>query len=129
MDAGGEGAETAIDSAEAFEGEDGVLEVPVEAGRYRVEANTFEQSYEIVVEVQGGEEPCTQAPINGPGEGPGKQPGDPEDSLPPGKKPPGFVEGTDPKEPLPRTGGISTFLGAGALLVASAALFVRVLRP
>jgi hypothetical protein len=49
--------------------------------------------------------------------------------LLPGKKPPGFVEGTDLKEPLPPTGGISTLLGAGALLAASAVLFVRLLHP
>ncbi len=94
---------TQIDSTEAFEGEDGVLRVPVEAGRYSVQVETFEQAYQVVVEAEGGTEPCI-----------GGTSGDPQ---PPGPvdRPEGVI-GPLPVRKMPPTGGPPIVLGTLALL-------------
>jgi len=108
---------TQIDSVEAVEGEDGVLEVPLQAGRYSVQVETFEQSYEIVVEAAGGEEPCTQA-----AESPGNDPGDADD-------PDDVMDDTIPedKDVLANTGGFPILVGAALMLVAATVLGSRVI--
>lgn len=91
---------TTIDSTVARDGRDGVLRVPLEAGRYTVDANTSEQSYDITVEAEGGTEPCTgEGQDNGDEDDNNEDPGDPSD--------PGDVDkGTIPDKPLPDTGGL-----------------------
>lgn len=94
---------TTIDSVTANNGRDGMFEVPLESGRYFVEASTFKQSYNIVVEVVGGDEPCKGDVQEDPPETP--SPGEPEDPGDPSD--PGDVDkGTIPDKPLPYTGGL-----------------------
>ena len=94
------------------------------------------ESYDLVVDVEPANgatytvtiEDCETSTGGGPGPDPSPDPPG-EDPLPPGKKPPGLLDRTVPKDLLSPTGGISIFFGAGALLAASAVLFVRILRP
>lgn len=94
---------TQIDSVEASEGQDGVFEVPLETGRYTVEAFTFEQSYKLTIEAKGGEETCTGESQVTPPENPSpSNPTDPGDTTDPAD----VVDGTTPNKPLPDTGGL-----------------------
>lgn len=94
---------TTIDSVTANNGRDGMFEVPLESGRYFVEASTFKQSYNIVVEVVGGDESCTggaqETPSETPSPGNSEEPGDTSD-------PEDVDEDTVPNQPLPDTGGL-----------------------
>lgn len=101
--------ETQIDSVSAEEGEDGVLEVPVEAGRYRVDVFTFEQSYDITVEAEGGSEPCTEV----------------EEESP--QPPRGRTVLNIPPKDLPPTGG-PPLLGILFAVMAGASLLTAVAR-
>ena len=112
-----------VDSTVARDGRDGVFEVPVEAGRYVVDANNSEQSYDIVVEALGGAEPCTPAPNDDGGDDNG------DDGAGDVNDPDDVVGGPEDGKPLPNTGGAPVLFGAVALALASALLARRILAP
>lgn len=109
-----------VDSAVARNGRDGVFEVPLEKGRYIVDANNSEQSYQIIVEARGGDEPCTQAP--------GSEDGDDDDGDV--DNPDDVVPGTAADGDLPNTGGLPlmAMIFASMLLVGSLAFLGTVVR-
>lgn len=131
---------TQIDSVEAFEGEDGQFVVPVQAGRYFLDVSTFEQSYIVAAQVQGGDEECAEdsgagnpgepvdppTPVPTPDPGvPGENPADEEQPKDPKH---GVIEGSYPKKELADTGGLGLILPASVLMIGAGIAGFAVIR-